>query len=362
MISGFRETIRGGCRIAECCAPGGAMAADAKTVKAIFLAALDKAAPTDRAAYLDEACAGNVTMRQSVEALLQAHDHPDALLDQPAVQHVSTGMDTAVLDFLEPSTKPGVLRTLGHYDVLEVVGQGGMGIVMRAFDGKLHRVVAIKALLPGLASDREARQRFVREAQAAAAATHDKVISIHAVEDGGQVPYIVMQFIDGCTLQDKLDRGGPLPLKEVLRIGLQTAEGLAAAHRQGLIHRDIKPANILLENGIQRVKITDFGLARTVDDPSLTRSGYIAGTPAFMSPEQANGHRVDHRSDLFSLGSVLYALCAGHPPFRAETTLAVMKRVCEEIPRPVRELNPDVPEWLQAVIAKLHAKNPADRF
>ncbi|HMF13819.1 MAG TPA: serine/threonine-protein kinase, partial [Gemmataceae bacterium] len=151
-------------------------------------------------------------------------------------------------------------------------------------------------------------------------------------------------------------------LKEILRIGLQVAEGLAAAHRQGLIHRDIKPANILLESEVERVKITDFGLARAVDDASLTRSGYIAGTPAYMSPEQANGERIDHRSDLFSLGSVLYTLCAGHPPFRAESSMAVLKRVCEETPRPVRDINPEVPEWLEAMIAKLQAKDRAQRF
>src|SRR5262249_45218661 len=150
--------------------------------------------------------------------------------------------------------------------------------------------------------------------------THDNVIAIHAVEDSGPVPYLVMQYLDGKTLQAKLDGGGSLPLREILRIGLQIADGLAAAHRQGLVHPDVKPANILLENGIERVKITDFGLARAVDDASLTQSGVVAGTPAYMSPEQARGERVDHRSDLFSLGSVLYALCTGHPPFRASGT------------------------------------------
>jgi WD40 repeat protein len=137
---------------------------------------------------------------------------------------------------------------------------------------------------------------------------------------------------------------------------------LAAAHAQGLVHRDVKPANILLENGIERVKITDFGLARAADDASLTQSGVIAGTPAYMSPEQASGQRVDQSSDLFSLGSVLYALCAGHAPFRAETTMAVLRRVCDDTPRPLREVNPDVPDWLEAIIAKLHAKGPAGRF
>src|SRR5947208_8775687 len=216
-----------------------------------------------------------------------------------------------------------------------------MGVVFRAFDEKLHRVVAIKALTPQLATSSAARQRFAREARAAAAVTQDNVIDIHTVEDAGPVPYLVMQFIDGPTLQKKLDRTGELSLKEILRIGLQIAEGLAAAHRQGLVHRDVKPANILLENGVERVKITDFGLARAADDVSLTQSGVVAGTPQYMSPEQSLGEPQDHRTDLFSLGSVLYAMCTGHPPFRAGTALAVLKRVAEDTPRPVREVNPE---------------------
>jgi hypothetical protein len=237
-----------------------------------------------------------------------------------------------------------------------------MGVVFRAFDTKLHRVVALKALAPQLATSSAARQRFVREARAAAAVTHDHIIAIHAVEDAGPVPYLVMQFIDGPTLQKKLDRTGQLPLKEILRIGLQIAEGLAAAHRQGLVHRDVKPANILLENGVERVKLTDFGLARAGDDASLSQSGVVAGTPMYMSPEQADGLAVDFRSDLFSLGSVLYAMCTGRPPFRAPSAMAVLKRVCEEMPRPIREINPELPPWLGDLAARLHAKAPADRF
>jgi uncharacterized protein YkwD len=143
---------------------------------------------------------------------------------------------------------------------------------------------------------------------------------------------------------------------------MQTARGLAAAHAQGLVHRDIKPANILLENGVERVKITDFGLARAVDDASMTQSGTVAGTPMYMSPEQANGDTVDARSDLFSLGSTMYAMCTGHPPFRASTSMAVMKRVTEEQARPIRESNPEIPDWLEAIVGKLHAKKPTDRF
>src|SRR5205814_9742171 len=175
----------------------------------------------------------------------------------------------------------------------------------------------IKVMAPQLAASATARRRFTREARAAAAVTHDHVVTIHAVEDAGPLPHIVMQFVAGTSLQDRLDRTGPLPLAEVLRIGMQTASGLAAAHAQGLVHRDVKPANILLENGVERVKLTDFGLARAADDASLTHSGQVAGTPAYMSPEQAEGKPVDARSDLFSLGSVLYAMLAGRPAFRA---------------------------------------------
>src|SRR5438094_4144138 len=158
-----------------------------------------------------------------------------------------------------------------------------------------------------------------------------------------------MQLVSGLTLHDQIGAAGSLSVKEILRIGMQIAEGLAAAHKQGLVHRDIKPANILLENGVERVKITDFGLARATDDASVTQSGTVAGTPMFMSPEQANGEAVDHRSDLFSLGSVLYAMCTGRPPFRASSSMAVLKRVIEAAPRPIREINDEIPDWLCAV-------------
>ncbi len=190
---------------------------------------------------------------------------------------------------------------------------------------------------------------------------NEHVVGIHDVQEEGQPPYLVMEYIEGISLQDKLDREGALGVKEVLRIGMQVAEGLAAAHRQGLVHRDIKPANILLENGVERVKITDFGLARAVDDASVTQSGTVAGTPMYMSPEQAEGLPIDHRSDLFSLGTVLYTMCTGHPPFRASGTHAVLKRVIEASPRPIREINSEVPDWLCGIISKLHAKKPEDR-
>ncbi|HYH68687.1 MAG TPA: SUMF1/EgtB/PvdO family nonheme iron enzyme, partial [Urbifossiella sp.] len=221
----------------------------------------------------------------------------------------------------------------------------------------------MKVLAPQLAASGAARTRFEREARSAAAVRDEHVVNVYAVsEPGDPLPYLVMELVAGQTLQAKIDKAGPLPPKEVLRIGSQIARGLAAAHKQGLIHRDIKPANILLENGVERVKVTDFGLARAADDASLSQSGVVAGTPMYMSPEQARGDTLDTRSDLFSLGSVLYVLCTGRPPFRADSTLAVLKRVVEDDPRPVRDVNPEVPRWLADVVAKLHAKAPADRF
>jgi serine/threonine protein kinase len=270
----------------------------------------------------------------------------------------------AVLRQLSPPAGPGYLGRLGRYEVQRVLGQGGFGVVLRAHDPELQRTVAIKVLAPHLAGSDSARQRFTREARASAALHDDHIVAIHDVgtfQEGW--PYFVMEYVEGQSLQEKLRHGAPLPLVEVLRIGMQIAAGLAAAHKQGLVHRDIKPANILLENGVERVKITDFGLVQTADDTSrLTQTGAVAGTPEYMAPEQAEGQQVDHRADLFSLGSVLYVLCTGRSPFRAATPLATLRRVSEEAPPPVRSLNPEVPDWLEAIIAKLHAKAPADRF
>jgi hypothetical protein len=277
----------------------------------------------------------------------------------------STRSDTGEpidLYFLTPSDQPGVLGTLGDYQVREVLGQGGMGTVLKAYEPPLHRLVAIKVLAAAVAGSSVARRRFTREAQAAAAVCHDHIVSVYGVGETDGLPYMVMQYVSGESLQARLDRTGPLELREIVRIGHQTASALAAAHSQGLIHRDIKPANLLLENGLAKVKITDFGLARMVDDVGLTRDGVVAGTPEYMAPEQARGEPVDHRADLFSLGSVLYACCTGQPPFHATTALAVLEQVNTQAPAPIRSLNPEVSGWLQTLIERLMAKNPDDRF
>jgi hypothetical protein len=335
------------------------------TERDLFLALLDVTDPTARARFLDQACAGHPELRAKVEALLRAHDDAGNFLGSPAFPAPDAtrelGRQGEALTFLGPPTRPGSLGRLGHYEVLEVLGCGGFGIVFRAFDDVLQRVVAVKVLAPEIAATSPARKRFLREARSSAAVRHENVVQVYAVEEH-PLPYLVMEFIPGETLQQRLDRTGPLETLEVVRIGRQIAEGLAGAHATGLVHRDVKPGNVVIEPGPQRVKLTDFGLARAADDASLTQSGMVAGTPLFMSPEQARGEHVDHRADLFSLGSVLYTMCAGRPPFRAGNTLAVLKRVAEDTPRPIPEIIPEVPRWLCDLIARLHAKAPQERF
>lgn len=270
--------------------------------------------------------------------------------------------DSPKLDFLAPTDDPHMLGRFAGYEISGVIGCGGMGIVLKGYDTALSRYAAIKVLSPHYASSGAARQRFAREAQAAAAVVHDNVIAIHGVDEFNQLPYLVMPYVKGESLQKRIDRTAPLSIAEVLRIASQTAKGLAAAHDQGLVHRDIKPANILLPANVERVIITDFGLARAADDASLTRSGVIAGTPQYMSPEQARGDAIDHRSDLFSLGSMMYAMCTGHPPFRAESPYGILRRITDNEPRSIREINVDVPDWLEGIIQKLLRKNSADRY
>lgn len=257
---------------------------------------------------------------------------------------------------------PEMLGRIGRYEVERLIGAGGMGVVFKAFDSELNRPVAVKLLSPYLAGSGAARRRFAREARAAAAVVHEHVVAIHNVETDGDVPFLVMPYVPGESLQSRLDREGALDVCEILRIGMQTASGLAAAHAQGLVHRDVKPANVLLEKGVERSLLTDFGLARASDDASLTRTGHHLGTPQYMSPEQAFGDAVDARSDLFSLGSVMYAMCTGRPPFRAESSYGVLRRITDSEPRPIREINPNIPDWLEAIIVRLLAKSVESRW
>ncbi len=261
-----------------------------------------------------------------------------------------------VVNLLKPAQDSHSIGMLDGWPVREVIGQGGMGVVLKVWDEELHRPLAVKLLSPMLASNGASRQRFFREAQAAAAVVHPNIVPIYTVASDGVLPYLVMPFVAGGNLQQRIDREGPLPLTEVLSVGVQIAEALVAAHRLGLVHRDIKPANILLDDGGHRVLLSDFGLARTIDDASLTNSGMVAGTPQYMSPEQARGLSIDHRSDLYSLGAVLYAMATGRPPVRGDSTLAILRRVGEEQPIPVYEINETMPLWLDRLVHRFLEK------
>ena len=266
-------------------------------------------------------------------------------------------------DFFARLNEPGHRMRIRQYEVERLIGKGSMGIVLKAHDPGLARDVALKVLAPSCAESPVAHQRFAQEARYAAAIRHENVVTIFAVSDVGGIPFLVMEYVPGLSLQDRLDTREKFAVPEIIRIGRQIALGLAAAHELRLIHRDIKPANILLEHGTQCVRITDFGLARALDgDTNLSQKGLLLGTPLFMSPEQVNGEPLTPATDLFSLGSVLYTLCTGKRPFSSTSLTKLLRSIADDAPPPIQSLNRAIPEWLVEIIQKLQAKNPQDRF
>ena len=252
-------------------------------------------------------------------------------------------------------------QTVSHFKILEKIGQGGMGTVYKAEDLLLGRFTVLKFLLPYLGQNEEAKQRFVREAKAASALDHQNVCTIYEIGevDSGQT-FISMAYYEGETLKEKIALGG-LPFEKITDFVRQVASGLAAAHEHGITHRDIKPANVIVTNeGV--VKILDFGLAKLTAAPDLTTPGTILGSSAYMSPEQLSGKTVDKRSDIWSLGVVLYEMIAGHRPFQAEYDQALTYEILNEEPKPISECRTDVPAYLEQAVEKALEKNPAGRF
>jgi serine/threonine protein kinase len=266
-----------------------------------------------------------------------------------------------------------VPRQMGDYVVIRKLGEGGMGAVYLAEDARLHRKAAIKTLKPELAADPELRERFEREARAAAAVEHDNIVPIWQIGTATNgTPFIAMPFLQGEMLDERLKREPVAGLGLIVKVAKEVADGLAAAHAHGLIHRDIKPSNIWLEGNlssserndqIRRCKILDFGLARTVecDEAQLTAVGAVLGTPAYMAPEQARGEKLDPRADLFSLGVVLFRMATGEKPFRGQTAMAVLIALTTQSPPPVRTLAPTLPSALAQLIDQLLCKDPAGR-
>jgi serine/threonine protein kinase len=276
---------------------------------------------------------------------------------------LSEGLKLAIMRMVTASDYPDSFGRLKGYELVAFLGRGGYGIVFEAVDPVLNRRVAIKILSPELATKATARRRFIREARSAAAINHPHVVTVFGVDESAHIPFLVMELLTGRSLRERCRREPKLELIQVLQISMQVAQGLAAAHAQGIIHRDVKPGNILLVDNIPRVKITDFGLARvTVEDLELTSHGVTVGTPGFMSPEQVRGEKLDARSDLFALGCVIYAMFTGHSPFHGKSILEVARRVETYDPPRLRTLEPQVPEFLDEMVYRLLQKNPERRY
>jgi len=347
-----------------------------KQLEELFHAALDRS-EHERAAFLDEVCAGDTGLRSELELLLAHEAHRTGSLI-----HGGTEAAAAPPPATEKALESG--KTVSHYRVVEKIGGGGMGVVYKAEDTKLGRMVALKFLPDQLARQREAVGRFQREARAASALNHPHICIIHDIENHGPYPFIVMELLEGKTLKHTIS-GKALTVAQILEMGIQIADALETAHRKGIIHRDIKPANVFVtERG--QIKILDFGLAKlsaaaggeegaraaearhgesgtaaTVDE-TLTRPGLAIGTVAYMSPEQARGEELDARTDLFSFGALLYEMATGKKAFASGSTAAVFSAILQETPAAPRVLNPAIPARLEEIILKALEKDRAIRY
>lgn len=320
---------------------------------------------TERASFLDHACAGDEGLRRELESLLLSDGQAEAFIESPPAR-------VAADLFTDNRPKPGRGERIAHYEILAPIGSGGMGEVYLAQDTRLGRKVALKLLPSSLTADAHLRARFFREAQLASALDHPNICTIHEVGQSSSLLFIAMQYVEGVNLK-QLIGSRPLKLDALLSISLQAADALAAAHDLGIIHRDIKSNNIIITPRGQ-VKVLDFGLAKLTDGSGrhgkaeseltsqLTRTGAVMGTPSYMSPEQARGERLDHRSDIFSLGVVIYEMASGDVPFKRRSQAETMNAVINEPHTPVAEFNEEIPAELSAAIDRALSKDPADRY
>lgn len=332
-------------------------------VKQLFEAALSRA-PTERARLLDEACTSDAALRHEVETLLASPEHAARFMATPAVAQMA---DTIVDEF--HWLRAG--ERVSHYEIVSTLGAGGMGAVYLAEDAHLRRKVAIKVLAPASAADQQAKRRLLREARAAATLDHPHICAIHEIGEENGRSFIVMQYVAGETLADKI-RQQPLPLRDALKIAAQVADALDEAHAHGIIHRDIKPANIIVSARGQ-AKVLDFGLAKVAHTPHagaseaeteslLSHPGMVVGTVPYMSPEQVRGEALDARTDIFSFGILLYELLTGRRPFTAASSAATISAILTHEPPPVARFAPDVPAELQRIVGKCLAKERGQRY
>ena len=318
--------------------------------------------PSQRTAFLDQECAGDETLRRDLDALLAEDSAAARFPEDPALDPAMRGRVDE-----PPVSLEG--RQLGPYRVYQLLGAGGMGQVYRARDTRLQRDVALKVLATAAAGT-ERHRRFAREALAAGALKHPNIVAVYDVGVDGDRPYLISELIDGVSLRSEMERGRP-PLRRILEIGWQIAEGLAAAHEASIVHRDLKPENVMVTPE-GRIKIVDFGLAKppaseetrlgSSTSMTLTAAGTLLGTPPYMSPEQAKGEPVDARSDQFSLGVILYELATGIQPFRRETRVQTLAAVIADEPPDLAQASPTLPVPVRWVIQRLLAKSPVDRY
>jgi serine/threonine protein kinase len=332
--------------------------------KEIFHAALDRA-PGERSAFLANACGGDEALRKEVESLLAAHEKDGSFIDSPAHQVA------AEMLMNDPELSAG--QAIGHYKILSILGKGGMGEVYLAEDHKLGRRVALKVLPGAFTRDQERLRRFQQEARATSALNHPNILTIFEIGEAEGRHYIATEFIEGETLGQRI-AVGPLKLGEALDIAEQMASALSAAHGAGIVHRDVKPENIVIRrDGI--VKVLDFGLAKLAqttpnqsgpDDPTRalvkTNTGVVMGTVAYMSPEQARGLPLDARTDIWSLGVVIYQMLTGSIPFSGATSSDIMVSILEREPRSLRSFSPEIPEELEWIVTKALTKDFDDRY
>jgi len=330
-----------------------------KQVDDLLEAALERPA-AERASFLDSACAGDEELRRELESLIISEAQAEAFIESRPARIAA--------DLFETQPKPG--ERIAHYEVLAKIGSGGMGEVYLAQDTKLARRVALKLLPASLTAGPQLRARFFREARLASALDHPNVCTIHEVGESSGQMFIAMQYVEGVNLKQFIG-SRPMKLDALLSISLQAADALASAHELGIIHRDIKPANIIVTPKGQ-AKVLDFGLAKlavsggatdvSAPESELTRTGMVMGTPNYMSPEQARGEPVDYRSDIFSLGAVIYEMATGEVPFKKKSQAETMNAVINEPHTPVTAFNEEVRTDLSALIDRALSKEPADRY
>lgn len=329
-------------------------------VKEVFEAAVERD-PAQRSAFLDEACSGDPGLRSEVESLLTRHDDPDDFLEKPVYE--------AAADLFEGDPGDSLVGSrLGPYVLTRKIGQGGMGIVYLAEDTRLDRLVAIKALAPEYTGNAQYRERLRREAKAAARLSDPGIATVFALEEFGENLYLVREYVRGRTLLEEADKKH-LPLLTVLDIAVKLVRALVVAHENGVIHRDLKPENVVRTDDGE-IKILDFGLARIVSTESkaalsslrLTREGLLIGTPAYSSPEQLLGAEVDFRSDIFSLGVLLFELVSGVHPFAASDPISIIARILESDPPDLARMGVAIHPDLDRILRRCLRKNPAERY